>query len=166
MPKGVYKHHKGRKLSEETKEKMSKAKIGQERSIETRLKISKSMSGENCHRWKGGISKDRKNYQKEFNKKWTENNREYKNFLNLRREVRRKKAEGSHTFGEWELLKKQYGYKCPACKKLEPEIKLTEDHIVPLIKGGSDYIENIQPLCRSCNCKKHTKIIKYEINEN
>lgn len=71
-------------------------------------------------------------------------------------------AEGSHTQGEWETLKKQYGYTCPSCHLKEPEIKLTEDHIIPLVKGGSDFIENIQPLCGSCNCKKHTKTIKYE----
>lgn len=71
------------------------------------------------------------------------------------------KELGSHTFGEWELLKKQYNLICPCCKKSEPKIKLTEDHIIPLSKGGSDLIENIQPLCKSCNCKKQTKIIKY-----
>jgi 5-methylcytosine-specific restriction endonuclease McrA len=76
--------------------------------------------------------------------------------------MRRLKTESlCHTFGEWELLKKQYGYTCPCCKKSEPEIKLTEDHIIPLSKGGNDLIENIQPLCLSCNCKKYTKIIKY-----
>lgn len=67
----------------------------------------------------------------------------------------------SHTFGEWELLKKQYGYTCPCCKKSEPEIKLTEDHIIPLSKGGTDIIENIQPLCLKCNMHKHTNTRKY-----
>ena len=81
------------------------------------------------------------------------------------RRIKKLKAEGSHTFGEWELLKKQYGYICSCCGRKEPfnqRIKyLTEDHIIPLSKGGSDYIENIQPLCMHCNSKKHTKIIKY-----
>jgi len=86
----------------------------------------------------------------------------YYAFLEKRRELKKRNNGGTHTFGEWEFLKKQYNYTCPCCKKLEPEIILTHDHIIPLDKGGSDNIENIQPLCMPCNAKKHTKIIKYE----
>jgi hypothetical protein len=84
-------------------------------------------------------------------------------YHNACRRARKNKAEGSHTFGEWELLKKQYNYTCPACNGKEPNIILSEDHIIPLSKDGSNYIENIQPLCRSCNCKKHTTIIKFQL---
>lgn len=69
---------------------------------------------------------------------------------------------GSHTLGDWETLKAQYNWTCPACKEREPIIKLTIDHIIPLSKGGSDNIENIQPLCKPCNSRKQTKIVKYE----
>ena len=87
---------------------------------------------------------------------------ERKLFLNKRWRATRSGAEGGHKQGEWETLKTQYNWTCPCCKRSEPEVILTEDHIIPLSKGGSDNVENIQPLCKSCNCRKHTDIIKYD----
>jgi len=55
---------------------------------------------------------------------------------------------------EWKELKKKYNYTCLMCGKKEPEIKLSIDHIIPVSEGGTNWIENIQPLCRSCNSKK------------
>lgn len=96
--------------------------------------------GENHPLWKGGQATER--LRKTFYEK----------------QRRARKAIGHHALGEWETLKVQYGFSCPACGKVEPEIKLTEDHIIPLMRGGSNYIENIQPLCGRCNSKKGTKI--------
>ena len=98
-------------------------------------------------------------------KTWKIKNREHVNTINANRRARQLNAQGFHTLGEWELLKKQYGYTCPSCGKSEPNIILTRDHIIPLIKGGSNFIENIQPLCRPCNSSKNDKILTF-LNKN
>jgi len=95
------------------------------------------------HNYKGGISKSK----------------EYIRFYKSKYKTSIRGAQGSHTFDEWETLKAQYNWTCPCCCKSEPEIILTQDHIVPISKGGSDNIENIQPLCGSCNSRKHAKLI-------
>ncbi len=38
------------------------------------------------------------------------------------------------------------------------------DHVVPLTKGGTDDIGNIQPLCGACNRKKFVAIIDYRLD--
>ena len=68
---------------------------------------------------------------------------------------------GNFTAKEWEALKKKYGYRCLRCGRTEPEIKLTVDHVIPLSKGGSNSIDNIQPLCWSCNSGKRARHIDY-----
>ena len=69
-----------------------------------------------------------------------------------------KNAVGSHTFQEWLQIKAMHGYLCAICGDREPNIKLTRDHIVPLWRGGSNFITNIQPLCLPCNARKGISI--------
>lgn len=73
-----------------------------------------------------------------------------------RRRIRIKTNGGIHSKAEWELLKESQEYKCLVCLRKEPEIKLTRDHILAILRGGTDDIGNIQALCVSCNSKKGT----------
>jgi hypothetical protein len=95
--------------------------------------------------------------------KWRKVNKELTRKYGTERKARKRGAEGKFTLKEWEDLKKEYNYICPACLKLEPEIMLTVDHITPLIDKGTNYISNIQPLCLHCNLVKNRKTIKYSV---
>ncbi len=68
-------------------------------------------------------------------------------------------AGGSYTPHEWLDLKSKYDHRCLMCHRQEPEIKLTVDHVMPVALKGLNTIENIQPLCKSCNSKKHRKYL-------
>lgn len=71
----------------------------------------------------------------------------------------RRSIAGKFSLKDWKRLCDDFGNKCLWCGKTN--IELTVDHVVPLIKGGTNYIENIQPLCRVCNSKKHDKILDF-----
>jgi len=68
-------------------------------------------------------------------------------------------ADGKIMASEWRRLCKKFGNKCLCCGR--SDVKLTLDHIVPLSHGGSNTIDNAQPLCNSCNSRKGTRTIDF-----
>lgn len=44
------------------------------------------------------------------------------------------------------------------CVKCDSKEELHFDHVIPFSKGGSDTVENLQILCRTCNLKKSASI--------
>lgn len=64
---------------------------------------------------------------------------------------------------EWEKIKEENDYSCASCEKSEPEVQLTLDHIIPTSKGGTNELDNIQPLCKSCNSSKKDKVSNLEV---
>lgn len=63
----------------------------------------------------------------------------------------------THSKEEWSALIKVCGDACVRCGIHAAELNggvLCKDHITPIYQGGSDGIENIQPMCRECNSSK------------
>ena len=167
---------KGWKHTEEARKKLSEAnlaryargeKFGFQKghssflTDESKSKTSKTMKGirpknfgvsfggskDNHPNWKGGISATK----------------EYRAYYARVDRLRRRGAVGTFTRKEWEELKSKYNSMCLCCKQQEPFIKLTADHVVPLARGGTNDISNIQPLCNTCNSRKFTKAIDYRV---
>lgn len=98
---------------------------------------------------------------KEHLKEYSLAHPEHRATANINRRAREKYNGGRVKAKEWKALKEKYNYACLCCGKHEPEIKLSMDHVKPLALGGTNTIENIQPLCMTCNFRKHKKYIDY-----
>lgn len=78
-----------------------------------------------------------------------------------RRRARKAENGGSFTVNEWQQLCGRYNNVCLCCGCPASERLLTVDHVVPISKGGTSNIDNIQPLCQRCNLLKGTKGTDY-----
>ena len=75
-----------------------------------------------------------------------------------RRRARWAGTGGSWTWDEWQALCAQYGNRCLCCGSRG---QLTVDHVIPLQRGGSNDLSNLQPLCGACNDRKGTRTTDY-----
>jgi 5-methylcytosine-specific restriction endonuclease McrA len=103
-------------------------------------------------------------FMRKQSSRWAKDNPDKTKVYGVNRRARLTKAGGSLSGEEWESIKEKYGRRCLCCGKSEAEVGLTIDHVIPLFMGGIGSKENIQPLCKSCNCKKMLKVIDYREN--
>lgn len=102
-----------------------------------------TLSGENAPRYIDGKS----------------TSKEYDCRKSHKRRAAKKSNGGNYSLSEWAELCEKYDNKCLCCGA--GGVKLTVDHIIPISMGGSNSIDNLQPLCISCNSKKSKKVIDY-----
>lgn len=111
--------------------------------------------------WRSENVERKAEYDAEWKRNHPERMKDRRRVENAKRRARTVNAGGSYTADEWEALKHKYGCKCLLCGRAEPEVKITPDHVIPLASGGSNTIDNIQPLCWSCNARKQNRIADY-----
>lgn len=71
------------------------------------------------------------------------------------------RAIATHTYLEWALMVLFCGRRCVRCGARRADDYVEKDHVVPLYQGGSDGIENLQPLCARCNTSKGPEAIDH-----
>ena len=87
---------------------------------------------------------------------WRKSHREEETAIMRQRRARLRGAVCSLTIQQWDAIKSAYQQRCAYCGK---KVLLTQDHVIPLSKGGNHTPENVVPACRSCNGRKRTKIL-------
>lgn len=89
-------------------------------------------------------------------REWARKNRDKRN---ANQRVRRSQGGGLGTWGRLRLdVFELHGERCLRCGSTE---RIEIDHVVPVALGGVNKIENLQPLCRTCNASKSDKVIDY-----
>jgi 5-methylcytosine-specific restriction endonuclease McrA len=64
------------------------------------------------------------------------------------------------TLEQWQEIVLRYDNRCLACGEQKP---LTFDHVIPIKLGGRFAVDNVQPLCLSCNISKKDRYIDYRV---
>lgn len=146
-------------------QKLCSLECKSEAAKERNRKYKKSEKGKEAYiRWcKNPVKKiiDKKYRQTDKAKKAAveRTNRFYKRHPDIKRYrdrlygySRRGYNAGKFSKKEWDEKLEKCGGLCQICKT---DKDITIDHIIPLSKGGKNDINNLQPLCRSCNSKKY-----------
>lgn len=89
-------------------------------------------------------------------RQWSKDNPVAARALVARRRARKASAEGHYTASD---VRAMYESQQGLCKACGCELTRFEvDHIIPLIRGGSNWPSNLQLLCMPCNRSKSDKL--------
>lgn len=112
-------------------------------------------------KWRDNNKEARKKYLEEnkekivrYKKEYKKRNRDKFSMLESRRRARKAGSGGSHTIEQRREKFLQLGNVCYYCG-IPGE--MTVDHMIPISRGGTDFVDNIVPACQRCNSKKHDR---------
>lgn len=104
-----------------------------------------------CEAWR----KNNPDKQKQAMDRWKAANKVKLRFHEKLKRYRRRKVVGTHTFAEWQHVIAYFSGCCAYC--LQPMKVITKDHLIPIIAGGSNDVNNLVPACQLCNSRKRTR---------
>lgn len=106
------------------------------------------------------ISWQKRNWDlvREIHRAWSKANPEKVLASARTQRAKRKGAIGSHTPRDFAEIVKQQDNRCKYClREFSDKVKIEVDHIIPIRMGGTNFKENIQAACSTCNKRKSDK---------
>jgi hypothetical protein len=121
---------------------------------------------ENYRRWCANNKEKRRERARQEQRRWRANNPDKHRINKLRRRAHKLSASGSFSVKQFKALCVHFKNHCLKCGRPR---KMTPDHVIPLswvdrpeYQGVAlNDIDNIQPLCRSCNVDKNAQHVDY-----
>lgn len=95
---------------------------------------------------------------RQYNREYAKTHRPQRR-VNERNRRARLNSRGTHTIQDVMMQYKRQRGHCYYCKRKIIWGKHHVDHIVPLIKGGSNRADNLVIACPTCNCRKREKFL-------
>jgi len=85
--------------------------------------------------------------------------RKWNNILNGKTKNKKRNGRTPFTKSIRHEVFKRDNYKCVECGATKEKRCLHIDHIIPVSRGGTDELDNLQTLCEGCNLAKKNRII-------
>ena len=90
-------------------------------------------------------------------KAWNQANKEKFNFHVTTSKIKQKMSKEAKAYKILDKeIKRLYSSPCFFCGSTE---KITMDHIIPISRSGNHSVGNLQPLCKSCNSSKKSRLV-------
>lgn len=154
----IYNKKYGENYYKENKEKLIEYTRQYNLNNKEKIKIYKIKNKEHYTELRKKYYKNNKEYYLNKTREWIKNNPEKIKIIYAKQRHKRKILKNGlpikFNLNDWEKCKKYFNNKCAYCGK---ELPLSQDHFIPLSKGGEYTINNIIPACKSCNSQKNAK---------
>ena len=111
----------------------------------------RSNNKENIRVYHKHYNKVNKEIRNAYGRQYYANNKEIYIIKDQRRRALIANLPNDFTKEDWKNVLNLFNYECAYCGSTED---ITQDHIIPVKKGGGYTVNNIIPACRTCNCSK------------
>lgn len=107
--------------------------------------------------WRGGLASDPE-HLRQRGREYRAKNPDMFRQINRTTKATRRGASGTHTEKDVDDLRILQGGKCAMCGDGLRDGDFHVDHIIPLSKGGNNFVGNIQLACSQCNIRKRAML--------